>query len=64
MKACLYCGEIGHFYRDCPKNKEIRKQGAIKIRIIRSRSPYPEHVPPSDDNVSDLELYKEARMLN
>jgi hypothetical protein len=40
-KACLRCGEEGHFRKDCPKNEESKKQGTVKIGIIRQGTPYP-----------------------
>ena len=57
-KACLRCGKTGHFARDC-KEEQV-KQAAVKIRMIRQGTPYP--IPmESDDNLSDLDLYDEAR---
>src|SRR5205807_899540 len=68
--ACLRCGEVGHFRRDCLKNIDTGKQGAVKIGIIRRRAPYSDVSPvdgtttvyPSDSDDSDMELYEEARI--
>jgi hypothetical protein len=58
-RACLRCGEVGHFRRDCPKN-EVR-QAAVKIGMIRQGTPHPAKMEP-DDSLSDLDLYEEARL--
>jgi len=58
-KACLRCGKTGHFARDC--EEEQVKQAAVKIRMIRQGTPYPTGIEP-DDNLSDLDLYEEARL--
>jgi hypothetical protein len=63
-KACLRCGEVGHFRKDCPKNEEARKQGTIKIGMIRSGTQHLETIQPSDSEASDMELYEEARKLS
>jgi hypothetical protein len=58
-KACLRCGKVGHFARDC-KEEQV-KQAAVKIRMIRQGTPYPTQMEP-DDNLSDIDLYEEARL--
>jgi hypothetical protein len=63
-KACLRCGEVGHFRKDCPKNEETGKQGTIKIGMIRQGTPYPGNIHPSDSEVSDADLYEEARKMS
>ncbi|KAB2098836.1 hypothetical protein AG0111_0g12936 [Alternaria gaisen] len=57
-KACLRCGKVGHFARDC-KEEQV-KQAAVKIRMIRQGTPYSTQMEP-DDNLSDQDLYEEAR---
>jgi hypothetical protein len=58
-KACLQCGKVRHFARDC-KEEQV-KQAAIKIRIIRQGTPHPTQIE-SDNNLSDIDLYEEARL--
>jgi len=65
-RACLGCGKPGHFRDSCPDNQPTKtvKEGAIKLAMIRSPTPYPPEVEPSDEDVSDLDLYEEARQEN
>ncbi|EOA89993.1 uncharacterized protein SETTUDRAFT_25274 [Exserohilum turcica Et28A] len=49
-----------HFRRDCPKN-ETSKQAIVKVKMIRLSTPYPRHDLTLEDNLSDVDLYNEAR---
>lgn len=62
-KACLRCGEVGHFRKDCPKNEPAAKEGAVKIGMI-GQANHLKPAQPSDSEVSDMELYEEARALD
>lgn len=60
-KACLGCGELGHFRRDCPGN-EVSKQAVVKIKMLRAQPSILPSIEELNDNLSDMDLYEEARL--
>ena len=56
-KACLRCGEIEHFCKDCLKN-ELTKRVQEVVQMLRTML-YLKLVK-LDETLSDLDLYEEA----
>ncbi len=59
-KACLLCGEEGHFKDKCPKKDKSTSDKAT-IRMIRDQIPDAALAEGTDEDVSDLDLYEKAR---
>ena len=60
-KLCLRCGKPGHFKDKCEESEPTVKQGTVVVGMVRPRTPYPQEVTDSEEEISDLDLYEEAR---
>jgi hypothetical protein len=61
-KACLRCGEVGHFRKDCEKKTVRQSQVTEMVSMMRQVLKPVEETQESD--LSDLELYDEVRKLD
>ncbi|EUC27678.1 hypothetical protein COCCADRAFT_111053 [Bipolaris zeicola 26-R-13] len=59
-KACLRCGEMGHFRRGCPKNEVRQTVVMADMKIFRTSELEP--IANTKDEVSDIAVYDETRL--